>query len=173
MIYTIKQGQHYCEQTRVEAHDGKISWTVRAMLGEDCLYNLNSKKYNQQSNKLEGRGYGLNHHQDSVRVAWRPVFDSTTWLVPQNKFGILAYYYNKGTMYAKSMFQVQPNEWFEYTVTCDRVNNTLTYTSPKLKVPKIYYFDWSNVPVWGYKLYFYFGGDKTYPKNMDMEMNYL
>jgi len=172
MIYHIKKNNHYCEETRVQAHDGKSEYSVKCKIPAEWLTNFNNKKLNLQSSKIQGQGFSLDHHRDSVRTSFRPVFEADG-LTPKGFFGILAYYYNHGKCYQKFLFNVSEGEEFEYSYKMDRLNNTITWTSPKLKKPKVFPFDWNGVPTWGMTLYPYAGGDFVAPVDLTIEVDII
>lgn len=172
-MYHIAKGHHDCaESTIIPVTDADKTYTVTCKIPNNCLYNFNNKKYNLQSNKIEGHSFGLDHHKDSIRTAYRPKFASDG-LTPKNQFAILAYYYNKGKSYPFYLFTVNPNQQFSYTVTIDRANNKITWTwIVGIKTgTKSFPYDFTNVPTWGYELFFYFGGDKTAPNDMTIDIN--
>ncbi len=169
MIYHIKRGNHYCEETHIQQHDGRTSWGIRCSIPKEWLTDFKNKKYNQQSSKIEGISFGIDNHRDSIRTALRPVFDKTG-LIPQGYFAILAYFYNHGVRQEKFLFHVNVDEVFEYYITIDKSKNCIYWDSSKMKDAKKFTFGFNGVVDWGLEQYNYFGGTQAAPCDLTLKV---
>jgi hypothetical protein len=78
-FYKIKKGDHYASMSVFEKI-GAMGWKVKSVslkfiFRPECWWAPPRNNDDLDLNKLAGIGYGMNHHQNSVRLAWVPDFD--------------------------------------------------------------------------------------------------
>lgn len=158
--FTIKKGSHYSFRCGFIPHFGitfknTISFSVK--FDDSCLYDLGDSD-NYDVNKLYGLSTSYNHTIQSARIGWRCIdnkhIELMTFAHDENKF-----------LEPKVLGSVLPNEW----VDCKIIIKDYSY---------IFYFTKNkntNIIVvnkrmksckFKYKLFYYFGGNKTAPHNM-------
>ena len=158
MEHTIKKGRHY------GWHFFKIFFTKNSILKYDvtftpsCLYSFGDVD-DFDVNKLFGRSFGM-HHQDSVRFGWRP---------DKNKIAIFSYTYTNGKRDMNQLFTCDIGK--KYTMSMDCKENLaileIVYNQSKIR----YAVDVLSKKKWGYKLYPYFGGNKTAPQDVNIYLD--
>ena len=107
--FTINKGKHYCTSAWKKFFRprwGHDKWLLSFILTEDCWW---APPRNQDDfediNKLYGCGFGSNHHKNSWRLGWIPVFTK------KNCFSIYAYVYDKtGQHIAEELGEVKANK---------------------------------------------------------------
>jgi hypothetical protein len=127
-----------------------------------CKYLLDTE--NQLDiNKLFGIGYFPHHHKHSVRFGWR-------WSAKKQMVEIFAYVYSAGLRHESRMVDVRLGSWMRYTIHAERDFYALEVVSATGQTAsKVVYVK----PSWkglGYKLSPYFGGNKTAPHKMRIEI---
>lgn len=166
MNYRILKGNHYNNERAVRLHFGKKPMKRIVKFHSSCFYDLKSEDQ-ADINKLYGFSEGL-HHYNSARFGWRA--NTIT-----KEIELLAYVYCDGK---------RINEWnqpiFIRSVKCDQLIET------EIKIFKEYYqfivktqYGESEckvkrgkrcLPI-GYELYPYFGGNRTAPHDMYLEVS--
>ena len=76
--YLIKKGNHYASVSLFQRLFS-VGWNIRQMsihcqFSNECWWAPPRNDDDNDLNKLCGIGYGLSHHQNSVRFAWVPDF---------------------------------------------------------------------------------------------------
>lgn len=129
------------------------------IFSKDCIYKFNDVD-DFDVNKLFGLSFGF-HHTNSIRFGWN---------VDGDKIAIYAYCYKSGERIMNKItslstditnsFEIKVyDDFYELTIYNKISNSTITYITSKPKTVK-----------WGYRLFPYFGGNKTAPHNMEIEM---
>ena len=113
-------------------------------------------------NKLAGYSYGY-HHDNSIRIGWTPNFEK------EGQFILYFYIYNNGVRTIKKFEVINADTDYSLTISVDEKIDYVTfsliykagYTPIKDGVKFV-------VPFFkiGYSLWWYFGGNKTAPKEM-------
>jgi len=157
--YTIPKNKHYCfhlPRFHFNTKDIKLKFKFKS----SCRYSITGSD-SLDINKLSGLSFGL-HHTNSFRIGWRyvPISD---------KIELLHYFYNNEQRYFKIIGFCNIDE----TTTIDiHLNRTCNSISTYIKGDERFsYFDFEDVPKFGYYLFPYFGGNKLAPHKMNIELN--
>jgi len=160
--YTIKKGKHYPKGLHVGIAF-RPSITFEAYFDENCLYDMKGvDKYD--INKLYGFATTWHHHRQSARVGWR--------CLDGKNIQIVTYSYNNGTRENDEtdvLGIVKPGEKFMCGIV--DLEESYLYAFRKSNELKDVFFHDAKKPDWfffNYKLYPYFGGNKTAPHDMDI-----
>ncbi len=164
MIYTIKKNNHYSGIHFCINLDKKVMQRY-VMFSENCKYVFDDID-RFDINKLFGFSEGL-HHKNSARFGW--LYNPNT-----DKFEIHAYVYADGQLnltntYICSVFSGSVtnllinvvDDHYEFGVITGGVNKNVY----RKKVPR-----GKSTTKLGYNLYPYFGGNKTAPHEMDIQI---
>lgn len=165
--YLIKKGKHY----PTGLHLG-LSFTkyihYECMFDESCLYDIDGvDKYD--INKLFGFATTFHHHRQSARVGWRCIDGENIQLV--------TYSYNDGFREPHEtdiLGVVKPNEKFRCSIV--DLEQSYLYTFKMSDGTRETFFHDAKKPDWflfHYRLYPYFGGNKTAPHDMIIYLNKL
>lgn len=161
MIFKIKKGHHYSNNfifklVNLFHTSDRMAYTI--------LFNETNKYIDEtvdkfDVNKLIGYSKGL-HHKNSYRFGWNCLND---------KIHIYGYSYINGVRVIDEICEVDIDK--EYTLLIRTKNGKVIYTvidseyQMKQAVQKI-----TTKKIFGYNLWPYFGGNKTSPKNMLIEL---
>jgi hypothetical protein len=169
-FYLIKKGNHYASMSIFEKL-GAIGWNIRTLsmrfiFRNECWWSPPRNTDDHDLNKLAGIGFGTNHHNNSVRLAWVPDFANPGMI---NVYGYTYDEKKEGqkhtSVFIKSVHVQEPvtgkiesreGKYFitvkDVTVTMDNVKS-----DPNLCL----------------RLFPYFGGNNTAPHDMviELEMN--
>lgn len=158
--YFIQKGTHggFHFPKLVSVRKNKLKYHV--MFTESCKYDIGEDQ--SDINKLFGIGYLPWHRQNSVRFGWRYVQET-------DKIEILAYWYNSGQRYSQSMFNVELGRWYDYSISNNADSHQLIIYD-KDGVPLARHTVELKPESIGYKLFPYFGGNKTAPHTMRINM---
>ena len=166
MILKIKKGRHYSLshffKRMLSIFDNKTRSFDFELFSNCWFEKIEEDDYD--INKLLGYSYGY-HHRNSIRLGWVP---SSV----ENEFEIYLYRYEKGFRSFNYLMNVKANEWNNVLFTEDFKNNRLIVElksidedHDKRSIMKSYSHNYPKFRL-GYSLWFYFGGNKTAPKNM-------
>lgn len=158
--YTIKKGQHYCEQNYYQPIEtSELKFAV--IFDSSAIYKSTDPVNQYDINKLYGfSDNGMMHHEFSARFGWR-------W--SDGALRIFAYIYNNGVVASKEVgslpigqeaicsIKVTANEYI-FILNDHIVNMPRQSTTPKAQ---------------GYWLYPYFGGDETAPQDIMIRIKNL
>jgi hypothetical protein len=109
-------------------------------------------------NKLFGRSFGL-HHKNSVRFGWR---------IDGNKIAIYSYSYVNGQRISNMITKCSVEKEYKFTMT---TKDKLTILEVDCDSYKIRYGVETGGSNFGYKLYPYFGGNKTAPHDLTIYLD--
>lgn len=115
-------------------------------------------------NKLLGYSYGYHHH-NSIRLGWVPAHK-------ENEFELYLYRYEKGVRQINYLMNIGSNESYNVFFDEDFKKNRLVVSIKKSNDKSSTQFLLRNFSHqypkirFGYSLWFYFGGNKTAPRNM-------
>lgn len=161
MVYRIKKGKH----SSSGLHFGitfKKTVIYRCSFDESCLYLFEDQdKYDV--NKLCGFSTTWFHHIQSGRIGWR--------CIDGNLIEILTYSYNNKKRNLSDMDvlgEVLPNQEFEVTITDTEDFYKYTFEILGHKSTRTIFLDKKEKDwfLFNYLLFPYFGGNKTAPHNM-------
>jgi hypothetical protein len=149
---------------------GAIGWQIRSisirfLFRNDCWWTPARNNDDHDLNKLAGIGYGINHHQNSVRLAWVPDFEK------QGVIKMFGYTYDEKKSDPKFAYTfittvnvLQPcqativSRENKYAIT---VNGTTIYMDNTNPDPNLCF-----------RLFPFFGGNNTAPRDMTIELEY-
>lgn len=161
MIFKIKKGHHYSNGLVYKLFN---FFHTSDRMAYVIVFN-ETNKYIDESidrfdvNKLIGYSKGY-HHQDSYRFGWNCI---------ENKIHIYAYSYIDGIRVIDEICEVETDKYYTFLIRTKngKVIYTVTDSEYNMKqvVQKI-----TTKKVLGYNLWPYFGGNKTAPKNISIEL---
>lgn len=162
MIYTIRKYTHRARPVRIGLYIGGKVITKHVVFTPSCRYYLDPPD-NMDINKLFGIGYLWSHHKNSARFGWR--YNEIT-----DRIEIFAYCYIRGHRDIVPITAVQIGEQVTFRLTAMRhgeYNFEVTredenYVYKAVKKP---HHGWI-----GFPLGIYFGGNKTAPDTIKIEM---
>lgn len=141
---------------------------------KDCMYtphNLGVHAYaSLPVNKLFGFSLGGNHHENSVRLGWRPLpYDKDEGRL----IGLYAYYYVNGKRTFELLSRVRVREYF--TAEIQILSKTLVQVSVQVGVEStvtvFVKFDGKHNDWFNYRLFEYFGGERPTPHDITIYKN--
>jgi hypothetical protein len=162
MIHVVKKGHHY-----FKPHHNKITFekTIfkRVVFEYDCKYDL-SDDDQLDINKLFGVGFFPHHHRNSIRYGWR-------WNNDRHVIELFAYVYDRGKRKAQYILDLKIGVQYTLclfinTENClfviqDQRGWTIRTLLIKHTIP---------IMLLGYTLHPYFGGNKTAPHSMTINI---
>lgn len=132
-------------------------------LSFDCKYDLGDNDQDDH-NKLFGIGYFPSQHTDSARIGWR--YDTN-----KEKFILSAYCYANGVRSMKVLCEVFANKPYLASITKSALYYNFLVMQKDTKIivgsESVYY---GHKKKWCFYLGLYFGGNKTAPHNMTVEL---
>ena len=153
--FNIKKGRHHCNYWwtklfRLRWNHKK--WNVVFILSDNCYWTPPRNDDDGDINKLYGCGFGFNHHKNSWRIGWVPVFNK------ENYLNLYAYVYDEAERghISRLIGEVKVNR--PYAVTVEIVDDKYRFTCLDLGV----FIDMPNVNKdckLQFDLYFYAGGN--------------
>lgn len=165
MLYKIKKNRHYSQWTMPQLHLHASGFKIIVKFSENCIYNKSELGYDWADiNKLYGLGFGLNHHNNSFRIGWR---------AEGKKIHLFSYWYDNHKLNYDSIGIINVNEEYAITVNFGTKKTNVTVFN-KNSITYMYntiIFNRYNKCFFGFVLNPYFGGNKTAPH--DMEINIL
>jgi hypothetical protein len=164
--YVIKKGNHSSSGIHIKSHKYRTGFAFSAKLHANCLYDLNSND-NYNINKLYGLCWGLDPLNNSFRIGWNC----------QRQNGMIQYFYyihnhkirNPAPTdnYDKTfLFELPPEIKVTFNIEFLRGQDLIKIYVSGYPVPFYAPFDFNNVPLTGWWLYFYFGGNNKAPHTM-------
>lgn len=168
-LYRIKQGDHYAKISLFEKI-GAMGWKIRSarlkfIFHSDCWWAPPRNADDQDLNKLAGIGYGTNHHNNSVRLAWVPDFTR------DGVIRLYGYTYDELKSDPKFRYEFITNVMVrqpcqasiestgkQYVITVNGVTVRMENTQAD--------------PNLCFRLFPYFGGNNTAPQDMTIELEY-
>lgn len=169
-FYQIKKGNHYASMSFFEKIGG-IGWkisnlSVRFIFRKECWWGPPRNQDDLDLNKLAGIGFGTNHHNNSVRLAWVPDFDN------QGMIKVYGYTYDEKKTGQKFTMTFIKSVHVQDTITgkieCRDGGYFITVSDVTIRMDNV-----NADPNLCFRLYPYFGGDNTAPQDMviELEMN--
>lgn len=157
-IYTIEEGNHYCNGINVKFHSNVRALHFETNLNSNCLYTLGTVD-DFDINKIYGITWGLLNDKNSFRIGWNC----------QNANGMIqyhAYLHDRGVMRYKYLFESLPGSTEIFGVVFERGSNEIQIFSSGgiTTIP----FDFTGIVNYGYYNWPYFGGNSTAPHYMTM-----
>jgi hypothetical protein len=168
--YSIKKGSHYSTKGLFERL-GAIccnfkTLSVRFKFHTDCYWAPARNPDDNDLNKLTGIGFGLNLHKNSVRLAWVPDFDIA------GTIKIYGYSYDEKKVDPKFTFlyitSVPVEQTYEAKIESKAGKYVITVNKVVVEMDNLH-----KDPKICFRLFPYFGGNNTAPKDMLIEIEYL
>jgi len=160
--YKIKKGNHYsfhAPKIIIGKHD-KCSFKVRFHI--DCWFSVKDPD-DHAINKLFGWSYGF-HHKDSIRIGWKPNADRKNWIE------LHFYIYAKGERISTAMSMIECGK--SALINLDADTDLIEAVVKKEVITDTFrVFAKINRRYWGYFLYPYFGGKKTAPHDVHIDLD--
>ena len=165
--FNIKRGRHFCRWWWTKLFHPRWNhkkWNIVFILSDNCYWTPPRNPDDNDINKLYGCGFGFNHHKNSWRIGWNPIFNKT------NCFNLYAYVYDEQDGHiSKLIGEVKANK--PYAVMVETIGDKYWYTCLDLGA----FIDLPNVNK-DYKLqfdlYFYAGGNNTAIHDMTLFIDY-
>lgn len=159
MTYAIGEGEHRCHPRPITLHLGAypVRWDWRVSFGPGCNYEMAGAD-RWDYNKLVGVSCGL-HHRNSFRFGWRCI-DARIELAP--------YVWNGGKrLESEPMFRTDLGEELQLSISIERHVAHFTVSSQNTSAYRAVRLDRRLGALrWGYGLHPYFGGNRTAPNAM-------
>lgn len=159
--FLIKKNHHYCNNFNIGlTFKNKIEYNIHFC--KNCLYTLPDDDI-YDINKLFGISTSFYHHYSSARIGWR--------CLDNENIELLTYTYdNWNRLESQLLGTVKCEENFKAIITLD--NNMIIYELITDNYSNKIILETSNKPFFiKYKLFPYFGGNKTAPHNMNIIFN--
>ena len=160
MTYYIQSGRHggFHFPKLTSIRNKELKYRIR--FNDTCQYNIGEDQ--SDVNKLFGIGYLPWHRQNSVRFGWRYVLE-------RGKIEILAYWYKSGQRHYQSMFHIEFGKWYDYSISKNNNSHKLIIYDTDASTLAEHIVELTP-QLFGYKLFPYFGGNKTAPHTMSIDM---
>lgn len=163
IVFTIKQGGHYCTPTLSQTHNGIKRMSYYIQFEENCKYKINNIDSND-INKGYGFGYGnyiLAHQDNSTRLGWNWKLDTLmlynyAYLSSQRMSKKIGNYARRSPIYIEQWYQGTDTIWVSAVQNGKGKAAFVTGKGVAMKP--------------GYRLYPYFGGTSTAPNNMSVKV---
>jgi hypothetical protein len=163
MRLTIKQGKHRAFRLpKLWIGTKEIRRSVVFL--PSCKYDLKDADQ-ADTNKLFGIGYLWSHHKDSARFGWR--YDNA-----QNRIVVSAYCYVNGKRIIKDITTCRLNTRYLFTLEIypDCYEFVVKPELEDMYLPICERIDKDQSKMIGYGLGFYFGGNRTAPHDITIEI---
>jgi hypothetical protein len=159
--FEVEEGKHHFGPRWLGLYFYHRDLTFEVCFKESCKYDLKNDDQ-LDVNKLFGRSYGINHHDNSIRVGWRynPLI---------GKIMLYSYCYANGVRKISHLQNVEVEETFFIKIKHD-LTPSIIISGTKNDRPGVYMLRWMpwKLKKFGYKLFPYFGGNSTAPHNMSV-----
>ena len=161
MIFTIRKGKHFSNHwfyklfSSVNIDDRKSYYITF----KDTAIYTDETPDRFDVNKLFGFSIGL-HHKNSYRFGWNCL---------ENKIHIYAYCYVNGERVIKDICVVDTNAEYKFIIKLNKGKCIFSVIDSTYKL-NLSIIDIPTKKVFGYELWPYFGGNKTAPQKIDIEL---
>jgi hypothetical protein len=167
MIFTIKKGCHNSNgflHKALNFINRKRVLNFRVYFHSSCEYDLGTIDQ-FDINKLHGFSLGFNHHQDSARFGWRSA---------GNKIELFAYCYVSGNRMVEKICSITTDEFYELKLrdTGTGYYEFSVYNQFETILNTMYVSKQTGFKT-GMKLWPYFGGNRTAPHDMQIQINQI
>jgi hypothetical protein len=166
-FYLIKKGNHYATMSLFEKI-GAIGWNIRTMsvrfaFRNECWWTPPRNQDDYDLNKLAGIGFGTNHHNNSVRLAWVPDFAN------QGMINVYGYTYDEkkeGQKFAMTFIKsVHVGDIITGKIESRDGGYFITVKDVNIRMDNLH-----GDPNPCFRLFPYFGGNNTAPQDMTIEL---
>lgn len=160
-VYEIKKGNHYSNNhNTIQALTTKSKIQANIIFKRTCLYNEINTIDSLDQNKLIGLSDGIDHHNNSIRWAWRKISDTD-----QIQISIYAYVNTQRIIIPVDTIQTEHTH--HYTVAIYNNAYILGLDNNVYKIPRA-----SRYTGIRYRLYPYFGGNHPAPNHMQIHIRW-
>lgn len=160
MIFEIKKGKHRSFlKLKFPFFTINNSKKFNICLIGDHKYKFMSKSDQIKTNKIVGLSDSYYHRINSIRVGFRYYND---------KFDLMAYYYNNGKHYAEVIGEIYENIEFSIEIKITKYNYIIIFNNIEYK--------FNRTSKWFLPRYFtypYFGGNLPTPKDIKIKVEYI
>jgi hypothetical protein len=158
--YTIRKGQHYCDQNLFSMISVNKAMKFNVRFDQSAFYSTEAPVNQYDINKLWGFSEGLDHQYNSARMGWA---------YNEGALRLYGYVYVNGVRHSAEVATVQTG--VENACSIELMGSTYVFTvnGSKLSLPRAACTPNTS----GYKLYPYFGGDEVAPQDIKIEIKEL
>lgn len=160
MIYTIKKGKHRARPSVWCLWYNKKIVQYDVLFTESCMYHLEGPDM-EDTNKLFGIGYLWSHHKDSARIGWR-------YNERSGNIVLSAYCYVSGERVITDLCEVPIGVRVRCSIKIEYGKYIFKAEGPNIRA--IDYIEFRNDKKFSYPLGVYFGGNKTSPNTLKIQM---
>lgn len=147
--YTIRQGQHYCDQNSLKSVRTS-EMKFMAKFDNSAIYQSVLPENQYDVNKLWGFSEGINNQYNSARIGW-------SW--NNNALRLYGYVYAKGVRYFQEITPVAIGSDITCSIKLAGSTYLFTVNGVSISLPR----GLSTTQASGYQQYPYFGGNETAP----------
>ena len=158
--YTIRAGQHYCDQNSFKSVSVKGSMSFVVKFDNSAIYQTVIAENQYDINKLWGFSEGFDHQYNSARIGW-------AW--NDGALRLYAYSYNRGVRQSQEITSVPIGS--DITCSIKLSGSSYIFTVNDISVTQARGV--STTTASGYQLYPYFGGDETAPHTIKILLRSL
>lgn len=158
--YTIRKGQHYCDQNAFSPVTFITAMRFYARFNQSAVYTTVDPVNQYDINKLWGFSEGMDHQFNSARIGWA---------YHEGALRLYGYVYVNGTRKSTEITTVQIGAENACSIELAGTSYVFTVNGVKASLPRAA----STSKASGYKLYPYFGGDEVAPQNIQIEVREL
>ncbi|GAB3889473.1 hypothetical protein [Spirosoma agri] len=161
IIYLIKEGDHYCQQSHLE-YITKSTISFEATFNKSASYQTKDPEKQGDVNKLYGFSDCKDSHQtNSARFGWN-------W--QDNALHIYAYHYRSGELLFQSIGTAQLDRMYRYQISIEGNQYKFRFDGKEVSVDR----GCSDTTQFSrYKLYPYFGGEELAPHDVTIAIREL
>ena len=167
MIYTINKNKHFAKGRILRLFNFWFGWkdlVYECELSEECWWSPKRNADDGDMNKLCGRGFGINHHRNSIRANWKPDFENTDMFV----FTLYGYAYDENGWKAKEICKVKAKQRFIVRVRKVAKKYIVSVNGKCVELDNL-----NKDKNWGKELYPYVGGDNKAIRRMEVYVKRL
>jgi len=158
-VYTIRQGQHYCDQNSIKAVTTS-EMKFMAKFDNSAIYQTILPENQYDINKLWGFSEGFDNQYNSARIGW-------SW--NEGALRLYAYSYNKGVRQYQEITPVTIGAEISCSIKIWGDAYIFTVNGVVVTQPR----GLSTAQASGFQQYPYFGGDETAPHTISIQLKNL
>jgi hypothetical protein len=158
-VYTIRQGQHYCDQNSIKAVTTS-EMKFMAKFDNSAIYQTILPENQYDINKLWGFSEGFDNQYNSARIGW-------SW--NEGALRLYAYSYNRGARQYQEITPVTIGAEISCSIKIWGDAYIFTVNGVVVTQPR----GLSTAQASGFQQYPYFGGDETAPHTISIQLKNL
>lgn len=153
-LFTIKKGNHFCDQTRVKSvTTSQMNFVVK--FNETAMYTTQDPINQTDINKLWGFSEGSDHQFNSARIGWA---------YHTGALRLYAYTYANGVRSYRELSTIALNTLIPCSIALEGSTYRITANGQTVSLPR----GLSTPQASGYQLFPFFGGDETAPQDITL-----